>query len=104
MWNTIQMIRVLISRQEKFKLLGITFFTALAALWEVAGIGLMIPVVAAVVNPQLLEQNFYLRSFYGLSPFKEHNAFMIFTSVLVVVNFAAKNIFNYFVLYLQSKF
>jgi len=98
------MIRVLISRQEKFKLLGITFFTALAALWEVAGIGLMIPVVAAVVNPQLLEQNFYLRSFYGLSPFKEHNAFMIFTSVLVVVNFAAKNIFNYFVLYLQSKF
>jgi len=95
------MLRVLLRRSDKIKLLIIGFLTAVAALWEVAGIGLVIPVVATVVNPDLLAQNVYLKAFYELSPFQEQRSFMLFTAVLIVVNFAAKNLFTLLVIRLQ---
>ena len=104
MLDAFRMLRRLLRRQDKFELLAIAAATAIAALWEVLGIGLMIPVVAAVVNPILLEQNEYLKFFYSISPFQEQHSFMIFTALLVVINFALKNMFNYWVLKLQSNY
>ncbi|MBE6379324.1 MAG: ABC transporter ATP-binding protein [Lentisphaerae bacterium] len=104
MWETVNRMRVIFSSRDKYFLIFLTLLTALSALWEVTGIGLMIPVVAAVVNWDLMEQNMFLKLFYQLSPFKEHNSFMIFTAALVVVNYALKNLFNYYVLRLQCKF
>ena len=103
MWKTIQELRILLTRRDKMRLVGLTVLTTIAAVWEVAGIGLLIPVVAAVVNPELLAQNRYLAFFYELSPFKEHRSFMMFAALLVVINFALKNVFYYWVLQLQSR-
>ena len=95
------MLRVMLRRPDKIKLVIISLLTAVSALWEVLGVGLVIPVVAAVVNPVLLEQNVYLKLFYELSPVKDQRSFMLFTALLVVVNFTAKNLFALFVLRLQ---
>ena len=103
MWDTLQKLRILLTRRDKFSLVCLVIFTAVSAAWEVAGIGLLIPVVAAVVNPELLAQNRYLAFFYEISPFKEQRSFIIFTAALVVANFALKNLFSYWVLKLQSK-
>ena len=91
------MLRVMLRRPDKIKLVIISLLTAVSALWEVLGVGLVIPVVAAVVNPVLLEQNVYLKLFYELSPVKDQRSFMLFTALLVVVNFTAKNLFALFV-------
>ena len=101
MIKSINMLRVLLKRSDKIKLLVIAVLTSISALWEVAGIGLVIPVVAAVVNPELLEQNVYLKTFYELSPFREQRSFMLFTAALLVINFAAKNLFALLVLRMQ---
>ncbi len=104
MRKTIARIRVLLSPRDKWKLLGISVLMTGAALWEAVGIGLLLPVVAAVVNPQLLEQNVYLRTFYRWSPFQEHTAFMLFAAGLVVANFIFKNLFVWLVIRIQSDF
>ena len=57
MLKTVNMMRVLLKRSDKFALLMVSVLTTAAALWEVAGIGLLIPIVATVVNPELLEKN-----------------------------------------------
>ena len=101
MIKTINMMRVLLKRSDKIRLVIIAFMTGIAALWEVAGIGLVIPVVAAVINPELLTQNVYLKAFYDFSPFKEHRSFMLFTAMLLVANIAAKNLFSLLVIRLQ---
>ena len=101
MFKSVNMLRVLLKRSDKIKLVVIAVLTSISALWEVAGIGLVIPVVAAVVNPALLEQNIYLKTFYEYSPFKEPRSFMLFTALLVVINFAAKNLFALLVIRLQ---
>ena len=101
MVKSINMLRVILRRSDKIKLVFIALLTALSALWEILGVGLVIPVVAAVVNPVLLEQNVYLKLFYEWSPVKDQRSFMLFTALLVVANFAAKNLFALFVLRLQ---
>ncbi len=101
MIKSINMLRIMLRRSDKIKLVCIALLTTVSALWEVLGIGLVIPVVAAVVNPVLLEQNVYLKMFYEWSPVKDHRSFMIFTAALVVLNFTAKNLFSLFVLHLQ---
>ena len=101
MLKSINMMRVLLKRSDKIKLVAIAVLTGIAALWEVAGIGMVIPVVAAVINPELLEQNIYLKMFYELSPCKEPRSFMIFTAAVLVINFAAKNLFSLLVIRLQ---
>ncbi|MBR2356434.1 MAG: ABC transporter ATP-binding protein [Lentisphaeria bacterium] len=103
MIKSINMLRKLLRRSDKIRLVAIALLTAVSALWEVAGIGLVIPVVATVVNPDLLEQNIYLKIFYDLSPVKDHRNFMAFTAALVVLNFAAKNLFSLLVVHLQCK-
>ncbi len=103
MWKTLQELRILLTRSDKFRLSFLVLLTTVAAAWEVAGIGLLIPVVAAVVNPEILAQNRYLTLFYEMSPWQEPRSFMIFTAVLVLVNFALKNIFSFLVLKMQSK-
>lgn len=102
MFDTIQKIRVLLTPKDKYKLIFITLATFISAAWEVVGIGLLIPVVAAVVNPQLLEQNIYLKIYRNWLPVQDQQQFMIFTILLVVVNFAAKTLYNLWVLKLQS--
>ena len=71
MFDTIQKIRVLLTPKDKYKLIFITFATFISAAWEVVGIGLLIPVVAAVVNPQLLEQNIYLKIYRNWLPVQD---------------------------------
>ena len=101
MFKSINMLRVLLKRSDKIRLVVIAVMTGISALWEVAGIGLVIPVVAAVINPELLEQNIYLKIFYDLAPCREPRGFMLFTAAIMVVNFAAKNLFALLVIRLQ---
>ena len=101
MLKSINMLRVLLKRSDKIKLVIIALMTSISALWEVAGIGLVIPVVAAVINPELLEQNIYLKMFYELAPCKEPRSFMLFTAAVLMINFAAKNLFALLVIRLQ---
>ena len=104
MFRTINILRFILTPRDKKRLLGLSFLSTLAALWEVAGIGLMVPVVAAVVNPELLEQNGLLKTFYQLSPCTNHRSFMLFSALLVVVNFGLKNFYSYLLIRLQSYF
>lgn len=104
MFETINILRFILTPRDKKWLLLLSFLSTIAALWEVAGIGLMVPVVAAVVNPELLEQNELLKMFYQLSPCSSHRSFMLFSALLVAVNFGLKNLYGYLLIRLQSYF
>ena len=46
MFRTINILRFILNPRDKKQLLCLSFFSAVSALWEVAGIGLVLPVVA----------------------------------------------------------
>ncbi|MBE6368528.1 MAG: ABC transporter ATP-binding protein [Lentisphaerae bacterium] len=104
MVKLIAQLRILLSRRDKIALAVMALLSFIAALWELCGVGLAVPIVAAAVNPQLLEQNEILRVFYQLMPCREPRGFMLLTALLLVVNFALKSLFNLYLLRMESRF
>ena len=97
-------LRKLIAPREKRRLLLIVFLMTLSALAEVAGTGLLIPLVAVLVDSNLLEQNVYLNFLYRHAPVSGHHAFMLWSALLAALAFLAKNVYIFLVIRLQAKF
>jgi ATP-binding cassette, subfamily B, bacterial PglK len=75
----------------------------LVALLESAGIGLLLPYIGIVNSPELLLENYYLRSLYQWSALGSVQAFIIVSSALLILLFVFKNIVFVFQNYAQSR-
>ncbi len=104
MFKTINILRVLMTRKDKFILTGITALTVVSAIWEVIGLSLIVPVAAAVIDPQILSEKPLFGYIAGLFSSFDKNMLVIFAALLTVANFALKNLFNLWLLRTQSKF
>ena len=47
MWEIVQGLRLMLTRKEKFRLAGVVILLSGGALMEIAGLGLLLPLVAA---------------------------------------------------------
>lgn len=97
-------LRILLAPGDKARLIGIAVLMSVGAVLEIAGIGLVLPVVAVLVKPELLEQNIYLSRFYQSFGFAEHRTFMVFCCILLGSIYAVKNIFSLWIVQVQSAF
>ncbi len=93
-----------LSPREKIKFYGIVMMMIFGALMELVGIGLIMPVVALLTNPSLMDQNRYLgivRDFINPSSTK---SFILVLCVAIAVVYALKNIFLAVMTYAQTRF
>ena len=65
-------LRILMTRREKFALLGIALLTTVGAALEIAGLGLLMPLVALFTKPELMEQSRFLRPLGDSGLFRDH--------------------------------
>ena len=100
----IRKIRMLLTPKDKYQLLGIAVLMTVSALLEVVGTGLLIPLVAMLVNADLLEQNAYLHLLYRWAPVSGHRGFMLWSAFLAALAFVGKNIYIFWVIHVQSEF
>jgi len=104
MWKIIQGLRELLSPRDKWKLVGISILMFSSALLEIVGLGLLMPLVAMLTKPELLEKNPLLRifrqSFSGLSDC----GFLILCCGLIVFFYLLKSLWVFFVLHCSTSF
>ena len=98
------LLRKLLTPRDKFRLLLIGLLMALSALAEVIGTGLLIPLVAVLVDDKLLEQNVYVNFLYRCSPVTGYRAFMLWSAFLAAAAYFVKNLYIYLVIRLQARF
>lgn len=71
----------------------------IAAIFETAGIGLIVPFVGIVTNPEMIQEQAILSYLYDLFNFHSATAFIIFSVVMLLSVFVLKNLylllFNY---------
>ena len=79
------------------------FLMFLAANMELLGIGMLLPVVAVLTNPELLHQNRFLSLIYQLINPASTKSFLLTICCLIVVIFLAKNLFLVFMTWFQTK-
>lgn len=99
MKDTINQLLTFFNKHEKKKLLILFFMMIIAAIFETVGIGLIVPFVGIVTNPDMIQEQAILSYLYNLLNFHSATAFIIFAVVMLLAVFVLKNLylllFNY---------
>ena len=104
MFKIINKLRILLSPADKWKLLGITGLMTISALAEIAGIGLILPIIAVFTKPELITQNKILNFYAGLIGGGSTQRLLIITAILIVLVYVSKNLLSFCVICLQANF
>lgn len=90
--------------KEKGGFAGLVFMMMIATFLELLGIGLIMPVIALLSQPELIQTNTHLKLLHdSVNPESDRQFIIILCSVLTVV-FVVKNIFLIVMTSLQSSF
>lgn len=104
MLEVIRGLRLMLTRGDKFRLLGLVVLLCIGAFMEIAGLGVLLPLVAMFTKPELLEQNralhFFRQMFAGLND----NQFLMLCCVLICLIYVLKNLWIFFTMHVYTKF
>ncbi|PAV31537.1 ABC transporter [Virgibacillus profundi] len=99
MQKAIKRLMLLFNKREKKKFLILFFMMIVAAFFETIGIGLIVPFVGIVTNPDIIQEQAILAYLFDLFNFQSTTSFIIFSVVLLLSVFVFKNLylllFNY---------
>ena len=100
-WNELM---ALLSRKQKYQMVGIIIMMLIGGILESIGIALISPIMTVVMDPDAIEKKWYLRIIYhglNLSDVTEFAALIL--GALIAV-FVIKNVFLFFMNKIQLKF
>ena len=89
MFTVFRKLHALLNPQERRRATWLLLLILGAALVEVVGVASVMPFVAVLSNPQVLESNVYLASLYEWSGFQELRSFMIVLGAAVLIVFVS---------------
>lgn len=99
MIQILKKLRLLLDKKQKSTMVGLVVLMIIGAILQTAGVGLLVQVVGVVVDPQAVEKNGVVKSFYEFLGCQSFRAFSITVMALLILTFVVKNLF----LYVQQK-
>jgi len=103
MLNILKSIWKYSTRRERLLLFVVMLFMFFSANLELLGIGLLLPVVALLTNPELIHQNYYLDLIYRILNPSSTRSFLLLLCLSIVLVFLVKNAFLAFMLWFQNR-
>ncbi|WP_245415770.1 ABC transporter ATP-binding protein [Alteribacter populi] len=91
--NIAKKILVLFNKKEKKKLSLLFFMMILAALLETIGIGLIVPFVGIITNPNIIQEQAILSLLFDTLNFQSVTSFIIFGVIVMLSVFIVKNLY-----------
>ena len=101
---TIKKLFKLFNKREKRNVLYLFLLMLLAAFLETVGIGLVVPFISIVTNPNIIEEQEILLFIYELFEFQSTNAFLIAATISLILFFIVKNLYLLMYYYFQYRF
>ena len=102
--STLGKLRILLTPADKWRLVGIVALMVFMAAQEIAGLGLLMPLVALFTKPELLTQNRILRFMSTWPLFADRRVFLLCICAAVVLLYLFKTLMSMVVIRLQSRF
>jgi len=94
----------LLNKAQKLHGMFVIILLLINALLDVFSIASVLPLVALLLNPKLIQSNKLLKSFYDITGFSNSTDFFILITCTVIVLFIIKNIISYLIYHYQSKY
>ena len=104
MYIILQKLRSILTPKEKLITIALLIMMLISSALELLGIGLVMPVIALLAKPELIDQNKYLHEIYTFLKPASHNSFLITLCVMLIVLYIGKNLFMAFQNYIQANF
>lgn len=104
MIDTIKKLNQLLKPREKRKLIPLLLLTTAGAFFEMLGVSMVVPLVTAIMNPEILTTNALIAPLCRIFGITEHREFIIFCIVAMILVFIIKDLFLVFEHYCRSRF
>ena len=104
MRKILKKMNVLLDGRQKAKMGGIIVLMFIGALLEACSIGLVIPVIQTLLDPEEVTGDGYLGNLYRFLGMKNTSQFTILMLSAIIVAFVLKNVFLYFQNVVQLRF
>ena len=93
----------LFSGRDRMHLLLLLAMMVIAAALEIIGIGMVVPFIGLLGNPNLIESNSWLRQAYRFSGLSTSNDFLLLLGLALLAIYVGKNAYLGLVTYVQSR-
>ncbi len=94
----------ILNKKQKGKVAGLLIMIFIGAMLEMMGVGLIIPVVEGVMEPNRLLQKEYIQILGRFLPFEKAGDWLLFLIVTIIAIFFLKNFYLLLQIYVQSRF
>ncbi len=93
MIRDIKKLRILMDKKQKRQMAGLIVMMIIAGFLETMSISLVIPVVTAVIQPDVLERNAFVRAVCDALHIGSRMGFTVISMIALIVIFIAKDVF-----------
>lgn len=104
MFTTLKKLNIILEPGQKRKIIGLFVITVISAFLEMLGVTLMIPMITAIMTPDIIESNKYIAWVCNLLDLHSHRTFVIACIGALILIFIFKDVFLIFQYYAQTRF
>lgn len=102
--DIIRKLSCILNRNQQKKIIGLGILVLIGGLLETLGVGMMLPLVNAIMDKDGMAQNEYVQIICSIMNIKDMDAFVILLLITVILTFVVKNSYLLFLSYIQAKF
>ncbi|MFC4620014.1 ABC transporter ATP-binding protein [Camelliibacillus cellulosilyticus] len=103
MKDVIQKLLMFFNKKEKKRLILLFCMMIIGAAFETIGIGMIVPIVGIITNPNIIHQQEILSYIYSMLHFRSDEAFIVFAVISLLAIFILKNLYLLFFNYVQLR-
>ena len=104
MINKLYKLRLILNRSQKKRFIFLIVLVFVGVLFELVGIGILLPVLSTILDPSLIENNFYQESLHIFYDDQNPNKIVYFVLVILLLIYLIKTIFFVYLNYFQGRY
>ena len=104
MFSVLKKFSKLLNGKQKSRLAVLGLITVIGAFLEVIGVSLMLPLITAIMQPDIINTNPYIAYVCGILDLHSHRTFVIICIIAVILVFIFKDLFLIMQYYIQARF
>ena len=104
MLSTLKKINFLITKRQRKGLVVLTLLLFVGMVFEVFGLGILIPVLSILLNPEMIESNFAISNVREVFSNFSNQQFLFITLGFIVILYFFKSLFLVFLTHKQNRF
>lgn len=104
MFSVLKKFSKLLNGKQKSRLAVLGLVTVIGAFLEVIGVSLMLPLITAIMQPDIINTNPYIAYVCGILDLHSHRTFVIICIIAVILVFIFKDLFLIMQYYIQARF